>query len=382
MNAESKILVAVDSFKGTLTSIEAAEIIEKGFTFVIPELSVLKIPLADGGEGTVEAIVQAMKGEYVSVSVKDPLFRDIKARYGIVEDGKTAVIEMAAASGITLISDDEKDPMETTTYGTGQMIKDAAEKGCTRIILGIGGSATNDGGLGMAAALGALFNDENGVHAGINGEALSRIKSVDLSAIESLLNDTEIVTLCDVNNPLCGTQGASAVYGPQKGADEVTVKLLDASLSHFASVVENHLGKDIQDTPGAGAAGGLGFGAMAFLGSRLVGGTDFLIDLLKIEEHVQNSDIVITGEGKIDSQTKFDKLPVGIAKLAKANGKLSICIAGMFGDGYEQFKDSYFDKMYAIVGDDISLSDAMLNAHTYLNELSVSIARELSKFGT
>lgn len=380
MKNNSKILIAIDSFKGTLSSIEAAEIIQKGFKYVSPDLSIKIIPLADGGEGTVEAIVKALKGDYINVKVKDPLYRDIQAKYGIVQNGKTAVIEMAKASGITLLSDSERDPMTTTTFGTGQMIKYAVAGGCSKIILGIGGSATNDGGLGMAAALGAKFLDSTGEEAGIAAVDLINVASVDLSELNRLIENVEITTLCDVNNPLCGTTGASAVYGPQKGADEEMVEILDKRLGHFAGVIENHLQREIKDIPGAGAAGGLGFGAMAFLNSKLVGGSKFLIDLLKIENSIKDSDIVITGEGRIDSQTKYDKLPVGIAKLAKNHGKFSICIAGMFGEGYEEFQDSYFDKMYSIVNDEISESDAMANADIYLNELSISIARDLIKF--
>lgn len=378
----SKILIAVDSFKGSLSSIEAAGIIEKGFKFVSPDLSIKKTPLADGGEGTVEAIVEALNGDYVNIKVKDPLYRDIKAKYGIVQNGKTAVIEMAEASGITLLSDSERDPMTTTTFGTGQLIKYAVAGGCTKIILGIGGSATNDGGLGMAAALGAKFLDSSGKEAGIAAVDLINVAFVDLSELNQLFENIEVTTLCDVNNPLCGETGASAVYGPQKGADEEMVGVLDKRLAHFADVVENQLDRDLRNTPGAGAAGGLGFGAMAFLNSKLAGGTEFLIDLLNIEDSIKASDVVITGEGKIDSQTKYDKLPMGIAKLAKNHDKLSICIAGMFGEGYEEFQDIYFDKMYSIVSDDISESDAMTNADTYLNELSVSIARDLSKFNS
>jgi glycerate kinase len=382
LKSKSKILIAVDSFKGTLTSSEAAGIIEKGFTYVLPEISVVKIPLADGGDGTVEAIVEAVQGEYITAIVRDPLFRDINAKYGIIDNGKTAVIEMAAASGITLLADDEKNPLKTTTYGTGQLIKDAVERGCRKIILGIGGSATNEGGIGMAVALGAKFYDTDGNKAGIDTEALPKIASVDLSPVQDFLQDVEIVTLCDVSNPLCGETGASAVYGPQKGADEKMVELLDSRLARFAMLIESYKGSLIQNTPGAGAAGGLGFGAIAFLNSTLVGGTEYLLNLMNMEEHIKNSDIVITGEGKIDIQTKFDKLPMGIARLAKINGKISLCITGMFGEGYEQFQNNYFDEMYAIVNDDISLTDAMSNAHTYLNELSISIARELSEQDT
>jgi glycerate kinase len=361
---------------------EAAEIIEKGFKHVLPGLSVVKIPLADGGEGTVEAIVEAVNGEYVTAYVKDPLNRNISAKYGIIDKGTTAVIEMAAASGIMLLSDDEKNPRKTTTYGTGQLIKDAIERGCWKVILGIGGSATNEGGIGMAAALGAKFYDTNGEEAGIDAEALSQVASIDLTGLRDLVKDVKFITLCDVSNPLCGESGASAVYGPQKGADEVMVQLLDKSLARFAMIVESHLGKLIQNTPGAGAAGGLGFGAMAFLNSALVGGTDYLMTLMNMEEKVKNSDVVITGEGKIDMQTKFDKLPMGIARLAKINGRKSICISGMFGEGYQQFQNSYFDKMYAIVNDEISPEEAMSNAHSYLNDLSVSIARDLSESDT
>ena len=376
MNKNSKILIVIDSFKGSLSSLEAATLIENGFKQVEQDLTIRKIPFADGGEGTVEAIVDALDGEYITVKIKDPLFRDIDAKYGLINNGSAAVIEMAAASGITHLTDDERNPLKTTTYGTGQLIRDAIYRGCSKIVLGIGGSATNEGGIGMAAALGAKFLDVNGEDVELNGGSLSKVASVDLSEMDSLLESIEVITLSDVNNPLCGEQGASAVYGPQKGATKEKVLLLDNNLSHFADIIQKIRGKVLKDVPGSGAAGGLGFGAIAFLNSTLVGGTKYLMDLLKLDETIQQYDIVITGEGKIDSQTKYDKLPAGIAKMAKKYNKFTICIAGGFGEGVEEYQDTYFDKMYSIVNKDISVEEAIKNAKIHLTELSRNIAKE------
>ena len=379
MESKTKLLIAIDSFKGSLSSLEAATIIEKGFKKIIPELIVKKIPFADGGEGTVEAIVEALEGEYVEIKVRDPLNRTINAKYGVVHNGTTAVIEMAAASGITHLTDTEKNPLKTTTYGTGQLIKDAISRGCSKIVLGIGGSATNEGGIGMASALGAKFIDVNGEDVELDGESLSKLASVDLSEMDTLLENIEVITLCDVNNPLCGEEGASYIYGPQKGATKEKVLLLDKNLSHFAEVIEKKREQSFQYVPGTGAAGGLGFGAIVFLNSSLVSGTKYLMELLKLNETIEQYDIVITGEGKIDSQTKYDKLPAGIAKLAKKHNKFSICIAGGFGEGVEEYQDVYFDKMYSIVSKEISVEESMNNANEHLGKLSEEIAKELFK---
>lgn len=312
-----KIVIAPDSFKGSLTSIEVSDAIEKGIKNIYPRANIEKIPMADGGEGTVQCLVNATQGSIHEKEVIGPLGKTVIALYGILGDRTTAVIEMASASGLPLVPADKKNPMITTTYGTGQLIRAALDKKCQKMIIGIGGSATNDGGAGMLQALGVQLMDKNGKEIGFGGEQLAKLDKIDISRIDPRINSAKIIVASDVQNPLCGLSGASRIYGPQKGATEDMIIALDAALSHFAEIIKRDLGKDIKDVPGAGAAGGLGAGLMAFLGAELKPGIDIVINTVQLEKIVQDSDLVITGEGEINGSTIYGKTPIGVARIAK-----------------------------------------------------------------
>jgi glycerate kinase len=369
-----KILIAPDKFKGSLSAFEVADNIEKGILKVFPKAIVVKVPMADGGEGTVESLVDATGGKIIKTNVKDPLFRDIESFYGILGDGKTAVIEMAAASGLYLLKDYERNPMITTTYGTGQLIKDALDRGCRRFIIAIGGSATNDGGAGMATALGVKFYDKDGIEIGLGGGELSKIYSIDTSNIDDRLKECEFIVACDVANPLIGENGASRVYGPQKGATKEMVEVLDKNLEHYGKLLEKYFNKKIIDVPGSGAAGGLGAGLMAFLNAQLKNGIEIIIETLKLEEKIKEADIVISGEGKIDFQTAFGKTISGIAKLCKKHNKPLIVIAGTVED-IENLYEIGVSSIFSIVEKPMSLEDAIKNAPTLLEKSAERIFR-------
>lgn len=377
MKQRKKILILVDSFKGCLTSSQAADAIEAGLLQKNIELEIIKTPIADGGEGTVDALVEGAAGENVFCEVKDPLNRKIKTYYGLIENGKTAVIEMAAASGITLLTESEKNPMQASTFGTGQLILDALDRGCKNIFIGIGGSVTNDGGAGMATALGARLLDKNSYELSPVPDNFFDIYTIDINYIDPRLNDTKISILSDVNNPLCGPEGASLVYGPQKGADEKMAEDLDKRMTHYADLVEKEIGKSFRHIKGAGAAGGLGFGLLAFCNAKMLSGTEFIADKLKIEEKIKTADIIITGEGKVDRQTEFNKLPVGIARIAKKYNKKCICIAGVITDEARSLKPDYFDEMHSIVNDKISKEESMRNPTKHLTDLASKISLSL-----
>lgn len=312
-----KIIVAPDSFKGSLTAIEVTEAIAEGVKRGYPEALVEKVPMADGGEGTVECLVNATGGKLYQREVIGPLGEPIMAEFGILGDEITAVLEMASASGLPLVPPEKRNPLITTTYGTGQLIKLALDYKCRKMIIGIGGSATNDGGAGMVQALGIKLLDKNEQELGFGGGELSRLNRIDISQIDQRIRKTEFLVASDVQNPLCGPTGASAIYGPQKGATEDMVRVLDEALLHFASVIKHDLGKKVKDIPGAGAAGGLGAGLIAFLGAELKPGIDIVISTVQLEEKMKDADLVITGEGEINESTIYGKTPVGVAKIAK-----------------------------------------------------------------
>ncbi len=356
-----KVLIAMDSFKGTFSSIEAAALVEKGIKKVYKDAVIDKVSIADGGEGTVETLVESLNGKYVYKQVKGPLGETVKSNYGIIYND-TAVIEMSKASGLTLVPEDRRNPLYTTTYGTGELIKDALDNNCSKIIIGIGGSATNDGGAGMAAALGARFLNRNGSELPFGGGALGELDVIDLSGIDKRIKNTKFLTACDVTNPLCGKNGASYVFGPQKGATPETIKILDANLKHYADIIKEVLGKDITDLPGAGAAGGLGAGLAVFLGAQLEKGIDIILDIIKIEERIKECDIVITGEGKLDSQTVYGKVPAGIASRAKKYGKAVFAIPGFIGEGGEKVYEHGIDSIMSPVVAPITMSELMNNS--------------------
>lgn len=342
-----KIIIAPDSFKGTLTSIQVCNIIEEAIHNIEGDIETKKIPIADGGEGTVECFLHALGGEKVFLKAKDPLFQEIEAYYGILEDKKTAVIEMSTASGLPLI-EDKKNPLKATTYGTGQMIQHALNQGCTKIILGIGGSATNDGGVGMAAALGAKFYDQEENEIPLNGEGLEYLKKIDLSHLDKRLYKCEVIVACDVNNPLYGPNGAAYIYGPQKGADDQMVEQLDSNLKHFASIIQAQLNMEVQDIPGAGAAGGLGAGLVAFAGAELKPGIDIVFDTVNFSKTIKDADLIITGEGKIDGQSLNGKVPVGVGRIAKELKKPVIAIVGSIGDDLNAIYENGISAIFSI----------------------------------
>ncbi|MGQ9608930.1 MAG: glycerate kinase family protein [bacterium] len=363
-----KIIIAPDSFKGSLSALEVGNAIKEGILRVIPEANIEIIPMADGGEGTVDALVAATGGRIIIEEVNDPLMRKIKAKYGILGDGITAVIEMAAASGLPLVKLEERNPMITTTYGTGELIKSALDKGCKKFIIGIGGSATVDGGAGVAQALGVRLLDKYGVDIGLGGGGLEALEKIDISGIDPRIKETETIVACDVDNPLVGPRGGPAVYGPQKGATPEMVKKLDKFLDKYADIIKRDLGLDIKDVPGAGAAGGLGAGLMAFMKAKLRSGIEIVIEASSFEEHLKEVDLVITGEGKIDQQTIYGKTPIGVAKTAKKYGLPVIAISGSIGEGADAVYNNGIDALMSIISYPMSLDEAMDNAFKLISD--------------
>lgn len=351
-----KVVIASDSYKGSNTSIKVAGAIEEGIRKVDPDLDVVKLPVADGGEGLVQALVPD-RDKWVYVDVAGPMGESLKAEYALFSEG-TAVIEMASASGLPLVKG-EKDPRKATTFGTGQLMKDALDRGCRTLLIGIGGSATNDGGTGMARALGARFLDASGNEIEAVGGNLSSIDRVDLSGIHPAVHETVIKVACDVDNPLCGEHGASAVYGPQKGATPEMVKELDANLKYLADLMEKQTGNDMSEVPGAGAAGGLGFGLMAFCGGVLEKGIDLVLDSVGFDDSLDGADLVITGEGRIDGQSVRGKVPVGIAARAKKKDLPVLVIAGDIGPGISNLYDYGIDAVMSTVNKAMPLEEAL-----------------------
>lgn len=323
-----RIVVASDSFKGSLTSLQVAGALEQGIHDVFPSCEVVKVNVADGGEGTMDALADALGGRTVPVQVHDPLGRPVTARYVIVDGGQTAVIEMSVASGLTLLKQDERNPMNTSTFGTGELVADALLRGCRRFLIGIGGSATNDAGMGMLSALGVRFLDQDGkVLEGI-GRNMVDVADIDLSGMAPEIYDSEFIVACDVASPFCGPDGAAFVFAPQKGADHQMVESLDRGMSHLAEVVLRVTGRDIADVPGAGAAGGLGGAFLAFMDARLERGVDMVLDALGFDSIIEGADLVITGEGRIDAQTMTGKTPYGVLQRALAHGVPAVAVGG------------------------------------------------------
>lgn len=370
-----KILIAPDSFKHSLTAKEVAEHLAKGILRIFPEAEIFQVPVADGGEGTVQSLVDATGGEIFNVNVHDPLKRKRESFFGMLGDGTTAVIEMAAASGIELLDDEELNPMEATSYGTGELMKNALEKGCRKMIIGIGGSATNDGGAGMAQALGVKFLDADGKELKPGGGALSQLKSIDVSGLDTRLNDCEVIVAADVSNTLTGEDGATRVYAPQKGASRDEVETLEKNLQHYAAIIRKHLKKDIEDVPGSGAAGGLGAGLMVFAGATIQKGFDVVKQTVDLEKKIRDVDLVITGEGKIDRQTQFGKTPYGVAALAKKYQKPVIAFAGMLGEKHKELYQHGFDVIFPITDKPMTLKEAITNAGSLLSDAAERMAR-------
>ena len=362
-----RILVAPDSFKGSADAVSVANLIEKGIRKVFPGAEVTKIPIADGGEGTVEAVVLGGGGELREVPITGPLGEKRTARFGLLS-GNRGVIEMAAASGLPLVPPDRRDPRVTTTYGTGELIRAALDAGCREFMVGIGGSATNDAGMGMAQALGYVFRDSSGSVLGFGGGEMEKLAVIDTSDRDSRLDKCEITVACDVDNPLFGEHGAAHVYGPQKGATPEIVEELDRGLKHFADVVREQMGRDISAEPGSGAAGGLGAGLMVFCGARLKSGINSIMDILRFDDRLNGIDLVITGEGEIDRQSAYGKVPVGISRRAKAKNIPVLAIVGGIGDGAEAVYAEGINSIVSTVCRAMSLEEAMANTPRLLEE--------------
>lgn len=368
-----KIVISIDSLKGSLTSIEAANAIKKGILSVDNKSDVVIMPLADGGEGTVEALVQGMNGEEKVITVTGPINEKVNATYGILKETNTAIIEMAQASGLPLVPAELRNPLNTTTYGVGEIIKEAIEKGCRNFIVGIGGSATNDCGVGMLQALGFKFYDENDNLVGLGGKVLNQIKRINTENKLKELDECNFKIACDVNNPLYGENGAAYIYGPQKGATKEIVKELDKGLKNFAEVVKKDLGKDIAHIEGAGAAGGLGFGFLGFLNSKLESGIKIILDEINLEEVVKDADLVITGEGRLDNQTAMGKAPIGVAKLAKKHGAKVIAIAGCTTPDAVKCNEEGIDAYFSIVNKAMTIDEAMKKENATENMIETTI---------
>lgn len=354
-----KVVIAIDSLKGSLSSMEAGMAIKDGILAAKPDAEVIVKPLADGGEGTTDALIEGMNGERIDLTVTGPMHTPVDAYYGYLKDTNTAVMEMASAAGITLVPDSEKNPLLATSYGVGEMINDAIQRGCRNFIIGIGGSVTNDGGIGMLKALGVRFLDENGEDAGEGGQALAKIARIDVSGMNPLLKECHIQVACDVNNPLCGENGSTYVYGPQKGVTEDMKKTLDEAMAHFARVTSETLENDYMNTPGAGAAGGLGYAFLAYTGAALTPGIELILDAVGLEEELSGTDVVVTGEGRLDFQTAMGKAPVGVAKLAKKYNAKVIAFAGSVTKEATACNKEGIDAFFPILRGVCTLAEAM-----------------------
>jgi glycerate kinase len=372
-------LLTPDSFKGSLAAAEVAGAMEKGIKKVVPDAKIYKIPMADGGEGTVDTILQATDGEKIYLNVKDPLGRTINAFYGILPDKQTAIIEMAAASGLALLHKSEQNPLQTSTFGTGELIKDAIRKGCKNIIVCIGGSATNDGGTGMLQALGVKFYNLQDDLLEMKGENLSEISFIDITSLADF-SDISFVVACDVNNPLLGEKGASCIFSPQKGATPEMAEQLERGMLHFANIAEQTLQVCCRDLPGAGAAGGLGFGLLAFLKAKLKKGVEMILEINAIEKVMQQMmaqphSLVMTGEGKIDNQTAFGKVVFGVASLAKKYQLPVVVIAGGIGESIQELYETGINSIFSITNKPMSLSESMSQSRLLIENVTENIVR-------
>ncbi len=370
-----KIVIAPDSFKESLTALEVASAIEEGFKKIYPQAEYVKVPMADGGEGTVQSLADALQGRLVNTEVTAPLGNKVQAEFAISGDGRIAVIEMAAASGLHLVPIDSRNPLKTTSFGTGELIKHALDLGVEKIILGIGGSATNDGGVGLLQALGARFLDNHNQEIAFGGEALSQIVQIDLSSLDTRLQNVHFEVACDVDNPLCGEKGASAVFGPQKGATPEMVQTLDKALHHFADIVKRDLQLDILNQAGSGAAGGMGGGLLLLPDVQLKAGVQIVIETVGLAKVVKEADLVITGEGRMDSQSAHGKTPIGVAKTAKQFNKPVIAIAGCLREDYEVVYEHGIDAVFPIIRQLNTLEDTLKLGKPNLISAAQNIAR-------
>lgn len=370
-----RIVLAPDSYKGSATAASVCRAIGSGIRKVDPDIEIIDAPMADGGEGTVAALVSATGGRIISARVTGPLGQPVDSFYGILGDGKTAAIEMAAAAGLPLVPSHLRNPMYTTTYGVGELIALALANGCTRIVMGIGGSATNDGGAGMAKALGVMLLDEHGLPVPEGGAGLLRLQRVDASGLMQEARDAEFLIACDVDNPLCGKRGASAVFGPQKGATPEMVGVLDEALARYSQILERDMGVRVASVPGAGAAGGLGAGLMAFLGAKLLSGVEMVIDVSGLEKKIKGASLVITGEGRMDHQTLMGKVPWGVARVAKRHGVPAIALVGSYSLPTEALHEAGICAVFAASSGPSSLEEAMANVERNIEVTAEQIYR-------
>lgn len=370
-----KIVIAPDSFKESLTALEVAKAIQTGFARIFPDADYCLIPMADGGEGSVQSLIDATQGSLQKIIVKAPLVNSVEAFFGLSGDKQTAFIEMAAASGLHLVPFEQRNPLITTSFGTGELIKAALDLGVKKILLGIGGSATNDAGAGMLQALGVKFLNSSQQEIGFGGEQLSQIERIDLSQLDSRLQNVEIIVACDVDNPLCGERGASAIFGPQKGATADMVQTLDSALAHFAEKVKQQLGIDIADKAGSGAAGGMGGGLQILPQVQLKAGVEIIIEATHLAEKLQDADLVITGEGRMDAQSIAGKTPIGVARTAKVFGKPVIAIVGCLREDYPVVYQHGIDAVFPIIRQLNTLEDTLKLGHDNLISAAENIAR-------
>ena len=372
-----RIVISPDSYKESLTALEVATEIEAGFREIFPEAEYLKLPMADGGEGTVAAMVAATGGTRIEVTVTGPMGDPVLACYGLTGDGKTAIIEMAAASGLALVAPHLRNPWETTSYGTGELIRAALDNGVNHLIIGIGGSATNDGGAGMLQALGVKLLDISGGEIGFGGGSLAKLDRIDICAMDPRLKECRIEAACDVNNPLTGPKGASAVFGPQKGATPEMVAGLDANLIRYAGIIARDLGQQVDQVSGAGAAGGMGAALLAFFGAHLKPGVEIVMEAVGLEAVILNADLVITGEGRIDSQTVNGKTPIGVARMAKRFGKPVIGIAGCLAHDAAVVHEHGIDAVFSVLSQTCTVDEAFKSAAVNVRTASRNIAATL-----
>ena len=376
-----KVVAAPQTFKGSISALNAAEAISIGVKNIYPSAEVFLCPVADGGDGTLETLVAVSNGNIVECVVEGPTGTPVEAQWGAMGDEQTAVIEMARTSGLALLDLNERDPLNASTYGLGEAILSALDQNYRKFIIGIGGSATNDGGAGMAQAVGISLKDEFGKEIPRGGAALSKLHSIDTVGIDPRIKQSEFMVACDVNNPLTGPEGASAVYGPQKGATPEMITQLDEALKNFAETILRDLGEEVEHISGAGAAGGLGAGMMAFMGGTLKPGVDIVLDTVGLADKLKGTDIVITGEGGIDFQTVYDKAPIGVAKLAKNLGIPTIALAGLVGKDFQVVHKDGIESVFSIVNGPMTLENASSNAHRLIVESTEQVMR-LLRVGT
>ena len=372
-----KIVIAPQAFKGSISAMNAAKAINEGVKSVLPDATTILIPIADGGDGTLETLIEVMGGDAITEKVTGPLGSKVEADWGALSDEKTAIIEMASTSGLTLLKPNELDPYKATTYGLGEIILKALDKGYREFIVGIGGSATNDAGAGLAQALGIKLLNSNGKEIERGGFNLKHLDTIDMSELDPRVSESKFNVACDVDNPMCGPEGASAVYGPQKGATKEMITVLDSALQHFSHVVHRDLNKEIKHMPGAGAAGGLGGGMTAFLNASLKKGIDIVLETLDFEKQIEGADLVITGERQMDFQTVFSKAPIGAAQLSKSKNIPVLSLSGSLGKDYGLVHDHGSDAAFSILNRPMTLEEASANSNELITKATEEIIRAI-----